>query len=70
MNAIRTFEVPDVTHSLYVDQWDWEKVLLPEERTAQYLYHTVRQIYAVLLNKRHIGAEQSCPALVVFFTLP
>ena len=57
MNAIRTFEVPDVTHSLYVDQWDWEKVLLPSERTTQYLYETVRRIYDVLLNTEYIVCD-------------
>ena len=57
MNAIRTFEVPDVTHSLYVDQWDWEKVLLPTDRTTRYLYETVRRIYDVLLNTEYIVCE-------------
>ena len=57
MNAIRTFEMPDETHSLYVDQWDWEKVLLPSERTTEYLYDAVRRIYAVLLNTEYIVCE-------------
>lgn len=57
MNALRTFETPDDIHSLYVDQWDWEKVLLPEERTKEYLYATVNRIYEVLLNTEYIVCE-------------
>jgi aspartate--ammonia ligase len=45
MNAIRTDEDLDNLHSLYVDQWDWEKTILPENRTLTYLKETVRTIY-------------------------
>lgn len=48
MNAIRRDEAPDAVHSLYVDQWDWEKIIRREERTAQTLEQTVRTIYDVL----------------------
>ena len=48
MNAIRRDEECDPIHSLYVDQWDWEKVILPEDRTVDYLKETVRQIYSVI----------------------
>lgn len=48
MNAIRTFEELDNIHSLYVDQWDWEKTIRPEDRTLAYLRTTVEKIYAVL----------------------
>lgn len=44
MNAIRRDEVLDNLHSVYVDQWDWEKVILKEQRTADYLKDTVRKI--------------------------
>ena len=57
MNALRTFEKPDDIHSIYVDQWDWEKVLTAEERTIDYLYTTVRRIYEVLLNTEYIICE-------------
>lgn len=57
MNAIRTFERPDDIHSIYVDQWDWEKVLTAEERTLDYLYDTVRTIYRVLLNTEYVLCE-------------
>ena len=44
MNAIRRDEEPDNLHSIYVDQWDWEKVILPEDRTVEYLKNTVKVI--------------------------
>ena len=44
MNAIRRFEDLDNLHSLYVDQWDWEKKLLPEERNVSTLKRVVRKI--------------------------
>ena len=45
MNAIRRDEIPDNIHSLYVDQWDWEKVILREDRNEQTLRETVKCIY-------------------------
>ncbi|MDR2912068.1 MAG: aspartate--ammonia ligase [Alistipes sp.] len=45
MNAIRADEELDNIHSLYVDQWDWERTMRPEERTLDYLKDTVRRIY-------------------------
>ncbi|MBR2973072.1 MAG: aspartate--ammonia ligase [Clostridia bacterium] len=48
MNAIRRDEVTDNLHSIYVDQWDWEKVISKEERTVDYLKAIVSDIYAVL----------------------
>lgn len=50
MNAIRTFEELDNLHSLYVDQWDWEKTIRKEDRTLDYLKKTVRTIYKTLLE--------------------
>ena len=50
MNAIRRDEELDNLHSIYVDQWDWEKVILPEERTLDYLKDTVRKIVGVICN--------------------
>lgn len=46
MNAIRRDETPDALHSIYVDQWDWERVILPEERTFDTLRTIVERIYA------------------------
>ena len=48
MNAIRRDEVLDNTHSMYVDQWDWEKIITPQERTEEFLKQTVRTIFQVL----------------------
>ncbi len=53
MNAIRTFETPDDIHSLYVDQWDWEKVITREDRTQEYLHKTVKTIYNALRNTEY-----------------
>ena len=44
MNAIRRDEELDNLHSVYVDQWDWEKVIAPRDRTVDYLKETVRTI--------------------------
>ena len=50
MNAIRRDEITDNLHSLYVDQWDWEKVISREDRNEAYLKDTVRRIYAAVLS--------------------
>lgn len=50
MNAIRRDETVDNIHSLYVDQWDWEKVINREDRNEEYLKDTVRRIYAAVLH--------------------
>ena len=51
MNAVRRDE-PDLDnlHSVYVDQWDWEKVITREQRTLDYLYDTVRSIVLAIAN--------------------
>ena len=48
MNAIRTFEDLDNIHSLYVDQWDWEKTIALNDRNLEYLKKTVREIYGAI----------------------
>lgn len=50
MNAIRRDEELDNIHSLYVDQWDWEKVITKEQRTTEYLHETVTTIYNAIKN--------------------
>lgn len=50
MNAIRPDEFVDATHSIYVDQWDWEKVIRKEDRTSDYLHFIVSEIYSVFLR--------------------
>ena len=48
MNAIRRDEDTDNIHSIYVDQWDWEKVIRKEERTRKTLEDAVRAVYKTL----------------------
>ena len=48
MSAIRRDETTDNIHSIYVDQWDWEKIISREERTIDYLKETVNSVYKVL----------------------
>ncbi|MDD7363359.1 MAG: aspartate--ammonia ligase [Peptoniphilus sp.] len=50
MNAIRPDEEVDAIHSIYVDQWDWEKVIRKEDRTEDYLHFIVSEIYSVFLR--------------------
>jgi len=47
MDAIRPDEVLDATHSIYVDQWDWEKIIKKEDRYFDYLQKIVRSIFRV-----------------------
>ena len=44
MNAIRRDEIPDNLHSIYVDQWDWERVISVENRNVEFLQKIVRRI--------------------------
>jgi len=57
MNALRPDEELDNIHSVYVDQWDWEKILMPEERNLAYLKRIVRQIYSVIKRTEFIVYE-------------
>ena len=58
MNALRPCEELDNIHSIYVDQWDWEKVMLESERTVEYLYNTVECIYTALKHTEYLLSEQ------------
>ncbi len=58
MNAIRPDDPVDSTHSIYVDQWDWEISITKENRTIDFLKSTVRKIYDVIRRtERFIGHE-------------
>ena len=50
MNAIRRDEELDNLHSIYVDQWDWEKAINKEDRTQEYLHQVVTRLYIALKN--------------------
>lgn len=58
MNALRPCEELDNIHSVYVDQWDWEKVMLEQERTVGYLHNAVRCIYQALKHTEYLLCEQ------------
>ena len=57
MNAIRPDEELSNIHSLYVDQWDWEKVITAKQREVEYLKKVVNQIYSVLLRAEFVVYE-------------
>ena len=58
MVAIRRDEDVDNIHSVYVDQWDWEKIISKEERNMDTLIHVVRTIYSVLRKTEKYMAVQ------------
>jgi aspartate--ammonia ligase len=74
MNAVRPDETLDNLHSIYVDQWDWEKVILPAERNVETLQTAVRAIYdAICRTEFHIASQHSAirpvlPAEITFVT--
>lgn len=57
MNAIRADEELDNLHSLYVDQWDWERVITPEDRNVDFLKRIVCRIYAAMLRTEFMVYE-------------
>lgn len=57
MNALRPDEELDNLHSVYVDQWDWEKVMQNEERNIEYLKKIVRKIYEVIKRTEFVVNE-------------
>ena len=66
MNALRPDEDLDNIHSIYVDQWDWEKVITPQQRNLDFLKQTVRRIYEavkVTENKLYVEFPQIKPIL-------
>ena len=66
MNALRPDEELDNIHSIYVDQWDWEKVIRPEDRHLGFLKQTVRRIYEAIKvteNKLFVEFPQIVPEL-------
>ena len=66
MNALRPDEELDNIHSIYVDQWDWEKVIRKEDRNLDFLKKTVRRIYEAIKvteNKLFVEFPQIVPQL-------
>ena len=74
MNAIRRDETTDNIHSIYVDQWDWEKIILKKDRNITFLKDTVREIYKVLKKTekymaiRYDYIEEILPKEIFFIT--
>ena len=57
MNALRPDDDIDAIHSIYVDQWDWEKVITKDERNLDYLKETVRTIYSAIKRTSFLLSE-------------
>ena len=57
MNAIRADEELGNLHSLYVDQWDWERVITPEQRNMDFLKNIVTRIYAAMRRTEYMVCE-------------
>jgi aspartate--ammonia ligase len=74
MNAIRRDEETDNIHSIFVDQWDWEKIISREDRNLDFLKETVRAVYKVLRKTekymaiRYDYIEEILPHDIFFIT--
>ncbi len=74
MNAIRRDEDTDNIHSIFVDQWDWEKIIGKEDRTEKYLKKTVKLIYSALrhteyyITKEYNFLGTQLPEKITFIT--
>ena len=74
MSAIRRDEDTDNIHSIYVDQWDWEKVISKEERNMETLEYTVRKVFSALketedfISRRYNYIEPLLPDDIFFIT--
>ena len=73
MNAIRKDEELDALHSIYVDQWDWEKIILPNQRTKKHLFSIVKKIYCVIYklaleSEKKWGFSYKLPEEITFIS--
>lgn len=74
MKAIRKDEEVDVTHSLYVEQWDWEKVIDKSDRCIDYLKETVKFIYksirqtSIIMRQKYHFLKFDLPKTITFIT--
>jgi aspartate--ammonia ligase len=72
MNALRPSEIVDNLHSIYVDQWDWERVITAAERDIEFLKSIVRKIYLVMrrterfVYERYLNIKPVLPEDIVF----
>ena len=74
MKAIRKDEIVDDIHSMFVEQWDWEKVISKEDRTIDYLKETVRSIYkavrqtSIFVKQKYKFISVELPKSIYFIT--
>ena len=73
MNAIRKDEELDALHSIYVDQWDWERIILPNQRNKRYLFLTVKKIYDIIYklaleSEKKWGFSYNIPKNITFIS--
>lgn len=74
MNAIRRDEITDNIHSIFVDQWDWEKIIRKEDRTMKFLQETVKTVYKCLrktekyMSIQYDYIEEFLPQDIFFIT--
>ena len=73
MRALRPDEKRGIMHSIYVDQFDWEKVITREDRTEKYLHETVKDIYSTLrytelVMSKTSGLDRVLPKNITFTT--
>ena len=74
MKAIRKDEEVDQIHSLYVEQWDWEKVISKSDRTVEFLKETVKSIYkslrqtTILMKQKYHFLDIELPKTIYFIT--
>lgn len=74
MNAIRRDEILDNLHSMYVDQWDWEKIITKEDRNEEFLKRVVKDIYQVFkdteeyISIMYPGYDKILPEDIFFIT--
>lgn len=72
MNAIRRDETLDEIHSVYVDQWDWEKIITREDRKIIYLKNTVKSVYKAIrktanaVSKKYPALKAELPEKIAF----
>ena len=73
MNAIRKDEELDALHSIYVDQWDWERIILPNQRNKRQLFSTVKKIYSIIYklaieSEKKWGFSYNLPKEITFIS--
>ena len=73
MNAIRKDEELDALHSIYVDQWDWERIILPNQRNKRHLFSIVKKIYGIIYklaleSEKKWGFSYKIPKNITFIS--